>query len=294
MAPHASNGNGSSDENTPTNIAPLEPGVSKRVAEKKMPAFPQPPKFDDPYEARKYWKGRLAAAFRIFGKYGYDEGVAGHITLRDPVDPESFWVNPFGKAFSLMKASDLILVDHDGNVVDGGENRLLNTAAFMIHSAIHKARPEVMAACHSHTIYGRSFCTLGRKLDTITQDACAFHNDHVVYDSFNGVVLAEEEGKNIAKCVGNTKAALLQNHGLLTVGRTVDEAVFWFVSMDKCCQAQLLAEAAAGSRGEKPIHIDEEDAQFTYKTVGTHYAGYFSAKPLFDVIHKETGGDYLE
>ncbi|KAF4554379.1 Class II Aldolase and Adducin N-terminal domain-containing protein 1 [Elsinoe fawcettii] len=294
MAPHASTGNGTSDENTPSNAAPLEPGVSKKVAEMKMPAFPQPPKFDDPYEARKYWKGRLAAAFRIFGKYGYDEGVAGHITLRDPVDPHAFWVNPFGVSFSLMKASDLILVNHDGEIIDGGETRLLNTAAFMIHGAIHKARPDVMAACHSHTIYGRAFCTLGRKLDTITQDACAFHNDHVVYENFNGVVLAEEEGKNIAKCVGNNKAALLQNHGLLTVGRTVDEAVFWFVSMDKCCQAQLLAEAAAGSRGEKPIQIDEEDAQFTYKTVGTHYAGYFSAKPLFDLIHKETGGDYLE
>lgn len=209
------------------------------------------------------------------------------------MEPETFWVNPFGTAFGLMKASDLIRVSHDGKVMEGGENRLLNTAAFMIHSAIHSARPDVMAACHSHTIYGRAFCTLGRKLETITQDSCAFHEDHAVYESFNGVVLAEEEGHNIARCVGGKKAALLQNHGLLTVGQTVDEAVFWFVSMDKCCQAQLLAEAAAGSRGEKPIVIANEDAEYTYKTVGTHYAGHFSARPLFDVIHKETGGDYL-
>lgn len=218
----------------------------------------------------------------------------GHITYRDPVEPDTFWVNPFGTAFGLMKASDLIRVSEEGHVLEGGENRLLNTAAFMIHSAIHQARPDVNAACHSHTIFGRAFCTLGRKLDTITQDACAFHNDHVLYESFNGVVLAAEEGQNIARTVGPAKAALLQNHGLLTVGQTVDEAVFWFVSMDKCCQAQLLAEAAAGPRGEKPIVIDDEDAVFTYKTVGTHYAGFFSAKPLFDVIHKETGGDYLE
>lgn len=162
------------------------------------------------------------------------------------------------------------------------------------HSAIHQARPDVNAACHSHTIYGRAFCSLGRKLDTITQDACAFHNDHAVYESFNGIVLAAEEGRNIARAVGNKKAALLQNHGLLTTGKTIDEAVFWFVSMDKCCHAQLLAEAAAGPRGEKPIVIADEDAEFTYKTVGTTYAGYFSAKPLFDVIHKETGGDYLD
>lgn len=217
----------------------------------------------------------------------------GHITYRDPVEPDTFWVNPFGTAFGLITASDLIRVNDHGRVLEGGPNRLLNTAAFMIHAAIHQARPDVQAACHSHTIYGRAFCTLGRPLETITQDACAFHDDHAVYQTFNGIVLAAEEGRNIARCVGSRKAALLQNHGLLTVGHTIDEAVFWFVSMDKCCHAQLLAEAAAGPRGEKPIVISDEDARYTYQTVGTHYAGYFSAKPLFDVIHKETGGDYL-
>ncbi|KAI3400620.1 hypothetical protein diail_2332 [Diaporthe ilicicola] len=293
MAPHAENGHNDAGDK-PSTLAPLEPGIPEVEAKVKMPAFPTPPSFDDKYKERAYWKGRLAAAFRIFGKYGYDEGVAGHITYRDPVEPDTFWVNPFGTAFSLIKASDLIRVSEEGKVIEGGENRLLNAAAFAIHSAIHQARPDVNAACHSHTIYGRAFCSLGRKLDTITQDACAFHNDHAVYESFNGIVLAAEEGLQIARCIGNKKAALLQNHGLLTCGKTIDEAVFWFVSMDKCCQAQLLAEAAAGPRGEKPIVIDDEDAVFTYKTVGTSYAGYFSAKPLFDVIHKETGGDYLE
>lgn len=141
-----------------------------------MPKFPGPPKFTDKYEEREYLKGRLAAAFRIFGKYGFDEGVAGHITLRDPVDPTTFWVNPFGVAFSLLKKSDLIQVDHDGQVIGGGECKLLNAAAFMIHGAVHEARPDVMCAAHSHSIYGRSFCSLGRGLDIITQDACSFHN----------------------------------------------------------------------------------------------------------------------
>jgi ribulose-5-phosphate 4-epimerase/fuculose-1-phosphate aldolase len=103
-------------------------------------------------------------------------GVAGHITLRDPVEPDTFWVNPFGVAFSLIKASDLIRVNHEGKVIDGGEVRLLNAAAFMIHSAIHDARPDVMCAAHSHSLHGRAFCTLGRPLDIITQDSCAFYN----------------------------------------------------------------------------------------------------------------------
>jgi ribulose-5-phosphate 4-epimerase/fuculose-1-phosphate aldolase len=103
-------------------------------------------------------------------------GVAGHITLRDPVDPSTFWVNPFGVAFSQIKASDLIQVDHSGNVIDGGPCRLLNAAAFMIHSAIHSARPDVLCAAHSHSLYGRAFCTLGRPLDIVTQDSCAFYD----------------------------------------------------------------------------------------------------------------------
>lgn len=89
--------------------APLEPGVKKSIAQGSMINFPRPPTFDDKYKERDYLKGRLAAAFRIFGKYGFDEGVAGHITLRDPVQPDCFWVNPFGTAFNLINKSDLIV-----------------------------------------------------------------------------------------------------------------------------------------------------------------------------------------
>ncbi|KAF2130420.1 arad-like aldolase/epimerase [Dothidotthia symphoricarpi CBS 119687] len=282
------------DDTKPNTVAPNEPGLNEKDAKVKMPMFPRPPKFDDPYKERAYLKGRLAAAFRIFGKYGFDEGVAGHITLRDPVDPTTFWVNPFGVAFSLIKSSDLILVNHDGEVIDGGEVRLLNSAAYMIHSAIHSAREDVMCAAHSHSLYGRTFCAFGRPLDITTQDSCAFHNDHVVYDNFEGVVLAQKEGQNIAKALGDKKAALLQNHGLLTVGKSIEEAVFWFISLEKCCHTQLLADAAARGRGCETVKIGEEEAAYTHKTIGSPMAGYFSAKPLFDVVHKETGGDYLE
>jgi ribulose-5-phosphate 4-epimerase/fuculose-1-phosphate aldolase len=190
------------------------------------------------------------------------------------VETDSFWVNPFGVSFSLIKKSDLIRVNEAGDIIEGGPVRLLNAAAFMIHSSIHQARPDVNAAAHSHSIYGRSFCSLGRKLDTITQDSCSFHDDHVLYESFNGVVLAEKEGKDIAKCLGNKKAALLINHGILTVGATIEETVFWFISMEKCCHAQLLADAAAGGRGGETVKIGDEEARFTYKTIGTPIAGW--------------------
>ncbi|OCT47245.1 Decarboxylase NovR [Cladophialophora carrionii] len=278
----------------PEGTAPNEPKLTQHGAQAQMQKFPSPPRFTDKYEERAYLKGRLALAFRLFGKYGFDEGVAGHITLRDPVDPHTFWVNPFGLAFSQIKSSDLILVDHEGKVIDGGPNRLLNQAAYMIHAAVHKARPDVMCAAHSHSIYGRAFCALGRPIDIITQDSCAFYNDLAVYKQFKGVVLAKEEGENIARAIGNKKACLLQNHGLLTCGQTIEAALFWFVSLEKCCHAQLMADAAAAGRGGETIKIDEEDAAFTYKSVGTPRAGWFSAKPMFDVMIQEIGDEYLK
>lgn len=176
MAPQSATTTSPKEDLRPSNLAPLEPGLSESQTKVQMPKIPGPQSFVNKYQEREYLKGRLAAAFRIFGNYGFDEGVAGHITLRDPVDPTTFWVNPFGIAFSLIKKSDLIQVDHNGQIIGGGEVRLLNAAAFMIHSAIHAARPDVLCAAHSHSFFGSTFCSLGRTLDTITQDACTFHN----------------------------------------------------------------------------------------------------------------------
>ncbi|KAI1157845.1 class II aldolase and Adducin domain-containing protein [Nemania serpens] len=254
--------------------------------------LPMLPTFKDPFEERRYLKQRLALAFRIFAKKGFDEGVAGHITVRDPVDPTTFWVNPFGVAWPLLRASDLIRVDHDGQVVDGGPVRLLNVAAYMIHSAVHTARPDINAVAHSHSVYGRAFSTLGRPLDIITQDTCIFYNDLALYDSFGGIVLGPEEGLQIADALGQKKAAILANHGLLTCGKTIESCVFWFMSLETSCHAQLLADAAAAGRGGETVKIADEEAAYTYKTVGAELAGWFSAKPAFDMMEHEAGAEY--
>src|SRR5438552_7191835 len=124
--------------------------------------FPLPPTFDSVEEERLHRKQRLAAAFRLFSRFGFDEGVAGHITARDPELTDHFWVNPFGMHFSQIRVSDLILVNDKGEVVEG--TWPVNAAAFAIHSQVHAARPDVMAAAHSHSIYGKTWSTLGRKL----------------------------------------------------------------------------------------------------------------------------------
>src|SRR5215510_14541201 len=105
-------------------------------------------------EERLYRKQQLAAALRLFGKFGFEEGVAGHITARDPELTDHFWVNPFGMSFKHIRVRDLLLVNHAGVVVEGGLP--VNEAAFAIHSQVHQARPDVVAACHSHSTYGRA------------------------------------------------------------------------------------------------------------------------------------------
>ncbi len=192
---------------------------------------------EDVAEIRKDRKNKLAAALRLFGKFGFDEGVAGHITVRDPERTDHFWVNPMGKSFKQMKVSDLLLVSHTGEVVEG--NGLLNGAAFTIHSQIHMSNPAITAAAHSHSVYGKAFSALGKTLDPLTQDACAFYDDHVLFDDFSGVVLENDEGERIAAALGDRKAAILQNHGLLTVGGSIDAAAWWYITMERSCQAQL-------------------------------------------------------
>lgn len=241
------------------------------------PGLPRPPVFTSIEEERRHRKQRLAAGFRLFARFGYDEGVAGHITVRDPDLKDHFWVNPFAMHFARICASDLVLVDGKGEVVEG--NRPVNRAAFAIHSRVHAARPDVAAAAHAHSMYGKSWSTLGRLLDPLTQDACAFFEDHGLFDDYTGVVYATEEGERIAKALAEYKAVILRNHGLLTVGRTVDEAVWWFIAMDRTCHSQLLAEAAG-----KPVPIDRENALLTRGQVGSHEAGWFQFQPLWDWI----------
>ncbi|MGI8663624.1 MAG: class II aldolase/adducin family protein [Acidimicrobiales bacterium] len=241
--------------------------------------IPRVPSFESPVEERRHRKERLAGAFRLFGAFGFDEGVAGHITARDPERLDHFWVNPFGVSFKQMRVSDLLLVNHAGEVVEG--DRVVNGAAFAIHSQVHAARPDVVAAAHAHSVYGKSWSALRRPLDPLTQDSCAFYGDHAVFDDFTGVVLDVEEGKRIAHALGDNKAAILANHGLLTVGTTsVDEAAWWFITMERTCQAQLLVEACR----HEPVLIDADQAEKTHAQVGSPIAGWFSFQPLYDWI----------
>lgn len=263
---------------TENSAAPTVRTIDGRVLEPQQVGLDLPAPFESVEDERLHRKQKLAGALRIFGRVGFGEGVAGHITVRDPEFPDHFWVNPFGMSFRHIRVSDLILVNHDGQVVFG--SKPVNRAAFVIHAAVHAARPDVVAAAHSHSVHGKAFSSLGIPLAPITQDSCIFYEDHTVISAQGGAVVFEiEAGRELASYFPTGKAAIHQNHGLFTVGHTVDEAAFWFLSMDRSCQAQLLAMAAG-----EPKLIPHDMATYTREQTASPIAGWFSFQPLWQEI----------
>lgn len=243
------------------------------------------PTFENVEDERRHRKERLAAAFRLLGRRGLTTGVAGHITVRDPEHPDLFWVNPFTQDFTKMRVSDLVLMNEEGNLIEGEE--VVNGAAFAIHSAIHKVNPQVTAACHSHAPWARPFSAFGRMIEPTSQDACAFYEAQALVSEFTGVVLGDDVSMLLANAFlqetggpAGITTAIHQNHGHITVGETVDEAVFWFIMFEQMCESQMRIEATG-----KPYHvIPHEVAQHTAKTVGSHFAGYVSCQGMMNAI----------
>ena len=241
--------------------------------------IPLPPSFDDVADEREYRKKMLVDALHILGDRNMAEGAAGHITVRDPEFDDRFWVNPFGMGFKVVEVENLICVDHTGKVVAG--NRPLNNAAFAIHGAIHAARPDVVAACHTHAMYSKTFSALGIPLEMITQDHAMFYNDIAMHSDDGGAIVTDiESGKKLAASLGDKKALLHQNHGIITTGESVDEAAWWFIALERACQSQLLAQAAG-----EPKVIPDEYCKYSYEQSGYAFAGWFQ----FQTIKQEYG-----
>ncbi|MFF9868387.1 class II aldolase/adducin family protein [Streptomyces sp. NPDC013953] len=257
----------------PIGAAPVTPRPVAPVPAERLP-FPLPPRHESAAGERAHRKERLAGALRIFARFGYEDGVSGHITARDPELPDCFWVNPFGAPLAGLTGRDLVLVNGDGQVVEGGER--VNQAAFAVHAEVHRARPDLVAVAHAHSPYGRALAALGELLEPLTQEACAFYEDHVLYDAYTGVAVDTGEARRIAAALGGCKAVILRNHGLLTVGDSVDAAAWWFVSMERCAQVQLAARAAG-----RTVPIAHRDAVATREQLGSDLAAWVSFQPLW-------------
>ncbi|KAM0547248.1 hypothetical protein ACHAPJ_010510 [Fusarium lateritium] len=246
-----------------------------------LPGIPKHPTF----AAQRQWMlEKMALAFRVFARLGYTDGMAGHISVRDPENPHTFWTNPLAVHFGMLKASDMILVDYDGVpirvLLSGNMRRPANAAGFLIHSAVHKARPDVIAACHTHSVHGMAWSAFGRPIEMLTQDAAYLYGDaQAVYHDFGGVVLTQEEGDRIGAALGpKGKGMILQNHGLLTVGTTVDEACFLMTLMERASRCQLLAEAAAAN-GIPKVLIPDASAKYTFENSSDAETLYWEGQP---------------
>ncbi|MFJ3928287.1 class II aldolase/adducin family protein [Streptomyces sp. NPDC090022] len=236
-------------------------------------ALDLPPRFESPAQERAHLKERLAAALRLFAELGYEEGVAGHLTARDPEYSDCYWVNPFGRTFTRMTPGDLVLVDGDGRVVRGG--RRVNQLAFAVHAAVHRARPAVVAVAHTPTPYGTALAALRDPLAPLSEDACAFYEDHAVLQGYAGTA----DAARIARALGPRKALVLPGRGLLTVGDSVDAAAWWLIAMERAARVQLIARAAG-----KPAAMDHRDAVAVRERFGTDLAAWVNCQPLLQRV----------
>ncbi|KAK2685760.1 hypothetical protein QWA68_015837 [Fusarium oxysporum] len=255
-----------------------------------LPGIPRHPTF----AAQRQWQlEKMALAFRVFARLGYTDGMAGHISVRDPENPHTFWTNPLAVHFGMLKASDMILVNYEGVPIGGNMRRPANAAGFLIHSAVHKARPDVIAACHTHSVHGMAWSIFGRPIEMITQDAAYLYGDaQAVYQDFGGVVITAEEGDKIGAALGpKGKAMILQNHGLLTVGTTVDEACFLMTLMERASQCQLLAEAAAAN-GIPKVLISDASAKYTFENSSHPETLYWEGQPDLEYEEYMCNGEH--
>lgn len=139
--------------------------------------LPGIPKFVSFADHRQWMLEHMALAFRVFARKGYTEGMSGHISVRDPENPHTFWTNPLAVHFGMLKASDMILLDYSGKPIGGNMSRPANGAGFLIHGALHKARPDVHAACHTHSPAGKAWSAFARPLEMLNQDVAYFYGD---------------------------------------------------------------------------------------------------------------------
>jgi len=194
------------------------------------------------------WEARVdcACAYRLVRHYDMHDLIYNHISARIP-GTEEFLLNPFGLLYEEMCASSLIKVDLEGKVLwapdwPTGLNYTFNLAGFVIHGAIHAAKPGIHCVIHTHSLAGMAVASLKKGVLPMTQTAMRF--SRIAYHDYEGVVLEMDERKRLLENLGDCEVMLLRNHGTLAVGKTVGEAFNNLYRLERACRAQLLAQSA--------------------------------------------------
>lgn len=212
------------------------------------------------------WQVRvdLAACYRLVAHHGMTDGVLTHISARVPGKEDHFLINPYGQLFDEITASSLVKIDLDGNMLEESDYEV-NQAGFVIHSAIHSARPDVVCVLHTHTVAGMAVSSQADGLLPLTQSSMRFYN-RLAYHDFEGIALDLDERSRLIADLGDKYAMMLRNHGLLVAGRTVAEAWALIHSLEKSCQSQLAALAGGVKLNPVPPAVCEHTAQQMWRS----------------------------
>ena len=211
-------------------------------------------------------KRQAALGYRILAAQRWGDLGDGHISARDPEQTDCFWLLRAGVSYHAARVADLVLVGPGGELAAG--EGVINMAAYYIHHPILTARPDTVSACHVHTGWGTPFSAEVRPIEPITQEACTFYEDHALFDDEDVDIHDVDGGKRIAVALGRNRAVILRNHGLLTVGDGVDEAVGAFVKLERVAEAHMKAREA------KPI--SPEAARFAHANLTRYGAGRYN------------------
>lgn len=261
--------------------APRRPAIESVPRDGAQPRYAVPAPLP-PEAERLHRRQRLAAAFRLFSRLGYEVGLAGHFTARDPVLTDHFWVNPLGMSFAHIRASDLILVAPDGAVVEG--EGMVNITGVPYHDQIQAARPAIVGIAHAHAFHAKTWSAFGQVLPPITADAAGLHDDQVVFEPRRPEGMEAQAARRIVAdqvvaAMGERNVLIWQNHGHWTTGETVEAAAWRFIAFDDAARSQLLAQAA----GQPIIPAAAAKSDRTRAEA----AAWLSFLPLWDRIVRE-------
>ncbi len=207
------------------------------------------------------WKIRcdLAALYRLVAHFRMTDLIYTHISARVPGPEHHFLINHYGRMFHEMRASDLVKIDMDGNVVGEQASSRVNAAGFTIHSAIHMAREDLSCVVHTHTAAGMEVAAQKQGLLPISQHALKFYG-HLAYHGYEGIALDLDERDRLVRDLGQHKSMILANHGLLCAGETIPEAFHNIYFLERACQAQVAALSGGAELILPPEAVREHTA----------------------------------
>lgn len=210
-----------------------------------------------PQMSEAEWQTRvdLAAAYRLVALYGWSDLLGTHLSARVPGSDDHFLINAYGLMFDEITASSLVKVDRDGNELSDSEFGI-NPAGFVIHSAVHMAKPEIGCVMHTHTQAGLGVATQRDGLLPLTQQALSIIA-HTGYHDYQGIAFDLAERDSLIADLGDNNVLVLRNHGLLTVGRTVGEAFVWMYRAERACKFQLAFQQAGVPAQKIPQAIQD-------------------------------------